>query len=111
MVEYYNNTLTLEANWLVEHDIMTESQYRHATTRKQVQVLRRGCLNTPALVAYDSMPERFKRRVVEVIGKSPYDLVKTNQLQAMIEDNAELSQYFLLIEPQGIETRNNNKRK
>ena len=76
MVEYYNNTLTLEANWLVEHDIMTESQYRHATTRKQVQVLRRGCLNTPALVAYDSMPERFKRRVVEVIGKSPYDLVK-----------------------------------
>ncbi len=94
MVEYYNNTLTLEANWLVEHDVMTESQYRHATTRKQVQVLRRGCLNTPALVAYDSMPERFKRKVVEVIGRSPYDLVKTNQLQALISDHIELSQFF-----------------
>lgn len=94
MVQYYNNTLALEASWLVEQDIVSESNYKQLQMRNKIHVLRRGCMNTPALVAYDSMPERFKRRVVEVIGKSPYDLVKTNQLQAMIEDNAELSQYF-----------------
>lgn len=94
MVEYYNNTLTVEASWLVSEDIMTESQYRHATTRQQIQVARRGCYNTPALVDYDSMPERFKRKVVEKLGKSPYDVVKTNQLEQYIEQNVEFSQYF-----------------
>ena len=94
MVEYYNNTLTLEASWLVEQDIISESNYKQLSARQQLQIVRRGCLNTPALVAYDSMPERFKRRVVEVIGRSPYDLVKTNQLQALISDHIELSQFF-----------------
>ena len=94
MVQYYNNTLALEASWLVEQEVISKDNYDILQRRNKIHVLRRGCMNTPALVAYDSMPERFKRRVVEVIGKSPYDLVKTNQLQAMIEDNAELSQYF-----------------
>ncbi|HHT23138.1 MAG TPA: hypothetical protein GXZ87_07505 [Bacteroidales bacterium] len=94
MVEYYNNTLVVEASWLVDNEIMSESQYRHATTRKQVQVVRRGCLNTPALVAYDSMPDRFKRKVVEVIGKSPYEVIKTNYLQELIEDRADISEFF-----------------
>lgn len=94
MVEYYNNTLTVEAAWLVEQDIISESNYKKMTTRQQLQVLRRGCLNTPALVAYDSMPERFKRKVVEKIGKSPYEVVKVNFLQELIEDNAEISDFF-----------------
>lgn len=94
MVQYYNNTLALEASWLVEQDIVTVDSYKKLQQRNKIHVLRRGCLNTPALVAYDSMPERFKRRVVEVIGKSPYDLVKTNQLQVLIEDSAEISEYF-----------------
>lgn len=94
MVEYYNNTLALEANWLLEHEIISESNYKQLSARQQLQVVRRGCLNTPALVAYDSMPDRFKRKVVEVIGKSPYEVVKTNQLQVLISDNVEISQYF-----------------
>lgn len=94
MVQYYNNTLALEANWLVEQDVISESNYKQLQLRNKIQVIRRGCLNTPALVAYDSMPERFKRRVVEVIGRSPYDMVKVNQLQALVEDSVELSDYF-----------------
>lgn len=94
MVEYYNNTLTLEASWLVENDVITESNYKKMTTRQQIQVLRRGCLNTPALVAYDSMPERFKRKVVEVIGRSPYEVVKINWLQEFIRDDIKISDFF-----------------
>lgn len=94
MVEYYNNILALEARWLIDSGVMTESQYRNATTRREVQVLRRGCRNTPALVAYDSMPDRFKRKTVDVIGKSPYEVVKTNYLQELIEDDVQISDFF-----------------
>ena len=83
MVQYYNNTLALEASWLVEQEVISKDNYDILQRRNKIHVLRRGCMNTPALVAYDSMPERFKRRVVEVIGRSPYDLVKTNPLQAL----------------------------
>ena len=67
-MEFFNNTLAIEANWLVDEGVMTTDQYDHAVKRKQVNVVRRGCRNTPALVAYDSMPERFKQAVRERVG-------------------------------------------
>lgn len=94
MVEYYNNTLAVEADWLIDSGILTKSNYDVLSARNKIQVVRRGCRNTPALVNYDAMPERFKRKVVEVMGKNPYEFVKTNQLQELITDNAEISQFF-----------------
>jgi len=65
MVEYYNNKLAIPARILIDDGIMTKDIYRNMAKRKQINVLQRGCLNTPALVDYNSLPERF-RKVIEM---------------------------------------------
>ena len=55
--------------------------------------MRRGCLNTPALVAYDSIPERFKIKIKNLVG-DPNKIVKINQIEERIEHNSEHSDYF-----------------
>ena len=56
-MEYYNNILTIESNWLINEGIMSKSNYDQLRHRKDIQVVNRGCRNTPALVAFDNMPE------------------------------------------------------
>ncbi len=94
MVEYYNNILTIEAGWLISNNVFSESNYLKLQQREKIQVLRRACYGTPALVAYDSMPDRFKRKVVEILKKNPYEIVKIKQLQIEIEHSAEASEFF-----------------
>jgi len=91
----YNNTLAVEANWLFEEEIMTVSNYKQLSARGNLNILRRGCLNTPALVAYDSMPERFKKTiVVKLNNKNPYDVVKTNLIESYIQHSVKLEDFF-----------------
>lgn len=92
-MEYFNNTLAIEASWLIDQEIISESNFKLLSHRNKINVVRRGCRNTPALVAYDSMPERFKRAVVNKIG-DPYKQVKINQLSSFIKYNASISDFF-----------------
>ncbi len=93
-MQYFNNNLAIEANWLIVNEVVSKSNYDKLAKRGHLNVVRRGCLNTPALVDYESMPERFKRKIVLLCGGSPYDLVKTNQLEARIQASAEAAHYF-----------------
>ena len=93
-MEFYNNTLAIEATWLIDEGIMTRKQYDHAVNRKQVNVICRGCRNTPAKVSYDSMPDRFKQAIRERVGGDPYRLAKVNQLEIRIEHDHEASIFF-----------------
>ena len=93
-MEFYNNTFTVEADWLLDEGIMTYDNYKALAKRNHINVVRRGCRNTPALVAYDSMPERFKQAVRERVGCDPYQLAKVNQLDIRIEHDHEASMYF-----------------
>lgn len=92
-MEYYNNKLAIPASWLIASGIMSKVNYDQLNARKSIQVLRRGCNNTPALVDYESMPERFKRKVVAIV-KDPYKAVRTNQVEALIKDNAQIANFF-----------------
>lgn len=91
---YHNNTLCFEAGWLIGKGIMSESNYKQLAHKKHIQVVRNGCRNTPALVAYDSIPTRFKAEIVELIGGDPYQQAKYNILEEHITINAQASQYF-----------------
>ena len=93
-MQYYNNTLTVEAGWLIDEGIITDVNYRNLTQRKQLNVIRRGCANTPALVQYDSMPERFKRAIVDKVGCDPYKVVAVNQVQSHITENVKAMDFF-----------------
>lgn len=92
-MEYYNNILTVEAGWMIEQGVMTSENYRQMSHRGDIQVVRRACRNTPALVAYDSMPDRYKQAIVERIG-DPRKEARQNVLEGLIEHSATASEYF-----------------
>lgn len=92
-MQYYNNILTVEAGWMIEQGVMSATNYRNLTNRGDIQVVRRACRNTPALVAYDSMPDRYKRAVVERVG-DPRKEARQNVLEGLIEHSAEASRFF-----------------
>ncbi len=82
-MEYYNNTLCIEAAWLIEEGIFSKDNYDQLRFRNKINVVRRACLNTPALVAYDSIPERFKMQIVAKIG-DPRKAASQSELKARI---------------------------
>lgn len=94
MFEWLDNILCVQAGWLYEEgNIMTENCYKKLTYRKAIQVLRRACKGRPALVAYESMPERYKS-AIEAITGDPYKKVEENELLKYIkEDTAALTFY------------------
>ena len=93
-MQYFNNNLAIEASWLIENEVISKSNYDKLAKRGHLNVVRRGCLNTPALVDFESMPERFKRKIELLCDGSPYERVKTNQLEIRIQASAEAANYF-----------------
>ena len=64
-MEYYNDILCIEANKLWELEIMSYDCYKKLCSRNKIRVVRRGCMETPALVERDSIPERFRKLIKE----------------------------------------------
>ena len=50
-MEYYNNILCCEAKWLVDSGVMSRENYKLLSWRDDIDVVRRGCRVTSALVA------------------------------------------------------------
>jgi hypothetical protein len=74
--QYFNNVLCVQGGALIENKIMTKSNYSRLA-RCQFTMLRRGCNSTPSLVSYESIPNRFKDKILEKFG-DPYKLIKIN---------------------------------
>ncbi|MFA5689915.1 MAG: hypothetical protein WC959_12380 [Kiritimatiellales bacterium] len=84
---WLNNILCLEVNSdLIAPGILSRHNYDKMVSRNQVHVVRRGCRNTTALVAWDSLPGRFQRQVAERIGGNPAELVKKDIKQKIMPD-------------------------
>jgi len=93
-MEYFNNILTVEAGWMIEQGVMTKMEYDNLVHHtKDIQVVRRACRNTPALVAYDSMPDRYKKAIVERVG-DPRKQARQNVLEGLIEHSATATTFF-----------------
>lgn len=82
--EYYNNKLCVQARWLIDSGVMTEANYKKMTRTGVIEIGRRACLNTPALAVYDSIPERFKTKVTEIVGSDPRVEATKGQFEASI---------------------------
>lgn len=93
-MEYYNNILCFEAGWLIDSGIVTKCNYDAHVRRNKFNIVRRASRNTPALIAYDSMPERIKKTIREKIKGDPYEQVKYNELESLIEPDAAALDFF-----------------
>lgn len=92
-MEYFGNILCVEAQELVQTGILTESYYKQLSARKQLNVVRRACRNTPALVAVESLPSRFYNRMIEVLG-DPKKVAPRKTLEDRIVPDPSAMQFF-----------------
>lgn len=94
MFEYYNNILCVQGGWLYgDGNILSESNYKLLNYRGFIQVIRRGCKGNPALVKYDSLPDRFRKVIVEKFG-DPKEKVKQNLFEDEIIYDPEAATFF-----------------
>lgn len=70
--EFHKNTLTVPASYLYEEEIMTQSNYKLMCHRGIINKVREGKgLGNYALVDFESIPERFRVKIVEKLGYPP----------------------------------------
>lgn len=64
-MEYYDGKLCISKRELVDSHIVSESNYRNWTTRRRVEIARRGGGNADgyALVIVDSLPTKYRDAV------------------------------------------------
>ena len=94
MFEYYQNTLCVQSGWLLEAEIVKAvGTYKSLTQRGLFNVLRRGCRNTPALVEYDSIPERYKKAIIKIAG-DPHATTKHISFQDYLKQDVKALDYF-----------------
>ena len=93
MVEYYNNMLAIQSRSLIDNGIMSEDTYRKLTVRKQINVIRRGCYGTPALIDYKTMPERFRKKIEMEFGDITKKTITNVLQQLIIQDSAAMEFY------------------
>jgi len=80
---------------MFEENVLTPSNYRQLKARGNINVLRRGCKNSPALISFESLPDRFRKTVIVKIGnRNPYDVVRTNMIEGYIQHSANLTDFF-----------------
>jgi hypothetical protein len=94
-MELYKNMLAVETGWLFEEGIVSKSNYDQLSARGNIHILRRGCLNTPALVSWESLPERFKKTATVKLGdRNPDNIVQTGLVESCIQHSASLTDSF-----------------
>lgn len=102
-MEYYNNILCIshaeltggnpeDANML-KRPIMSEPNFKYYKKEEKFRVLRRACYGTPALVAYNSLPDRIKEKVVAKYG-DPESNTKKYVLKNMIVRDLVAEQFY-----------------
>lgn len=94
MFEYYNNKLCVQAGWLYgDGEIMTIYNYKNLTNRKWLNILRRGCKGTPALVEFDSIPPRFKDVIIDKCG-DPHKTTKHHRFKDYLKNDLDAVKFF-----------------
>jgi hypothetical protein len=75
MFEFQQNTLCVQSAWLWESNIISCDYYRKLCSLGKIKKLTIGGNGRKALVAYESIPDRFKKLIREKVG-DPYASVK-----------------------------------
>lgn len=94
MFEYYqNNILCVQANWLVDAEIVTLFNYRALVSRGHLKRLQLGGNGRKALIQFDTMRSDIKNKVIELAG-DPYAKVTTITFTDYILDDQKAYEFF-----------------
>ncbi len=98
--EYYDGKLCVQGGWLYQNKrIMSKPNYKKLKRSERITVVQTGAGMRPALISYESLPPRFKEKIVEYLGVSPYELYKSHWFESYLSPankvKTELQNYTL----------------
>ena len=103
-MEYYDNILCISHAELTGGDpmepnplrrpIMTEANFKYYKSKKKFRVVNRACYGTPALVAYHTLPDRIKEKVVAKYGDPEADRKQHVLKERIVRDLVAEQRYF-----------------
>lgn len=94
MFEFYqNNILCVHATWLVDEEILTESNYKQLCSRGHLKKVTTGGNGRKALIQFDTMRSDIKNKVIELAG-DPYAKVSTITFTDYIENDTKAYDFF-----------------
>ncbi|MGB0869508.1 MAG: hypothetical protein ACPGSD_07910 [Flavobacteriales bacterium] len=98
MINYlhiYNNLLCIEATALYDDlMVMSLSNYKWLASKGKLNKIVKGGNGRTALVEYDSLPQRFKDKIYNILGCNPRELLKTNVFKSFIKTDVQAENYF-----------------
>lgn len=102
-MEYYDGRLCISARELFDGGIVTKSNYGNWTNRNRVDVVHRGggARGSYALIAVDSLPQRYKDKVEEVYPGGVQILLET-WLKNNYENDWDAAAFFFSPERCGV---------
>lgn len=102
-MELFNGILCISGTELMggSDGVMTETVYKHLRSRNRMNVVRRGCYGTPALVAVDSLPTRYRNMVYERFPDYHAQAVATPFIDSVVIDGAAVAFFASFILPDG----------
>ena len=93
MFEFQQNMLCVHSTWLWSAKIMTESNYKWLCSNGKMKKLTIGGNGRKSLVAYESIPDRFKKIIREKVG-DPYAPVKNIVFSDYMNWDYEAESYY-----------------
>ena len=93
MFEFQQNTLCVASIWLYSTGIMSQANYKYLCSNGKIKKLTIGGNGRKALVAYESIPDRFKKLIREKVG-DPYASVKNIVFGDYMEWDHKAEHYF-----------------
>lgn len=79
MFEYYNqNTLCVQASWLIEEAIVSEPNYKQLCKRGHFKKVQTGGNGRPALIEFETMRSDIKNKIIQLVGDP---MEKTKHIQ------------------------------
>lgn len=95
-ITYYNNRLAVSAGWMFDDaEIITESNYKWYVRSNKINILRNGGgAGRTALVEYESLPDKYKQKIIKVLGQSPYELYKSHWFEQYLMPDHKARAFF-----------------
>ncbi|MGV0980452.1 integrase catalytic domain-containing protein [Empedobacter falsenii] len=93
MFEYQQNILCVASKWLWENEIISEGNYKKMCSTGKIKKVSVGGNGRRALVAYESIPDRFKTKIKALAG-DPYEQVRYVVLADYIEYDLEAEKFY-----------------
>lgn len=101
-LEYFDNVLCVEGGWLYDENggnVMSKANYdkltrvNKETNTSTMRVIRRGCKSTPALIAYESVPDHFQK-IIELKVGDPYAATRFKHFTDLLEADPKAVEFF-----------------